>query len=165
MLVGTTSIEKSEQLAEAMQKRGYKQIDFLQPEALQKLYAAARSGPSKVFAVLTARFHEQAYIVAQAGVPGRITVATNIAGRGTDIQLGGNVEMRVAQVRRIVARPGAQTKEAEIRGGNVPRESDSRRRPLHHRHRTPPREPPDRQPVAGAALGAKAIRALNSSCR
>ena len=46
MLVGTTSIEKSEQLAEAMQKRGYKQIDFLQPEALQKLYAAARSATS-----------------------------------------------------------------------------------------------------------------------
>ncbi|MGH6835520.1 MAG: preprotein translocase subunit SecA [Methylocella sp.] len=99
MLVGTTSIEKSEQLAEAMQKQGYKQIDFLQPEALQKLYAAARSGkPSRLFAVLNARFHEQeAYIVAEAGVPGAITVATNMAGRGVDIQLGGNVEMRIAQ--------------------------------------------------------------------
>ncbi|MGH6844539.1 MAG: preprotein translocase subunit SecA, partial [Methylocella sp.] len=99
MLVGTTSIEKSEQLAEAMQKQGYKQIDFLQPEALQKLYAAARSGkPSRLFAVLNARFHEQeAYIVAEAGVPGAITVATNMAGRGVDIQLGCNVEMRIAQ--------------------------------------------------------------------
>src|SRR6202043_1362596 len=60
MLVGTTSIEKSEQLAEAMKKQGYKQIDFAEPEALQKLYAAARSDkPSKLFAVLNARFHEQ----------------------------------------------------------------------------------------------------------
>ena len=99
MLVGTTSIEKSEELAEAMKKHGYRQIDFSEPTALQKLYAAARSGkPSKLFAVLNARFHEQeAYIVAEAGVPGAITVATNMAGRGTDIQLGGNVEMRVAQ--------------------------------------------------------------------
>src|ERR1700731_3401216 len=99
MLVGTTSIEKSEQLAEAMKKHGYKQIDFAEPEALQKLYAASRSDkPSKLFAVLNARFHEQeAYIVAQAGVPGAITIATNMAGRGVDIQLGGNVEMRVAQ--------------------------------------------------------------------
>ncbi len=99
MLVGTTSIEKSEQLAEAMKRNGYKQIDFAEPEALHRLYAAARSAkPSKLFAVLNARFHEQeAYIVAEAGVPGAITVATNMAGRGTDIQLGGNVEMRVAQ--------------------------------------------------------------------
>ncbi|MGQ0444093.1 MAG: preprotein translocase subunit SecA [Beijerinckiaceae bacterium] len=99
MLVGTTSIEKSEQLAEAMTKQGYKQIDFTAPEALPKLYAAARSDkPSKLFAVLNARFHEQeAYIVAEAGVPGAITIATNMAGRGVDIQLGGNVEMRVAQ--------------------------------------------------------------------
>ncbi len=99
MLVGTTSIEKSEQLAEFLIDKGYRQIDFTEPAALQKLYVSARSGkPSKLFAVLNARFHEQeAYIVAEAGVPGAITVATNMAGRGTDIQLGGNVEMRVAQ--------------------------------------------------------------------
>jgi preprotein translocase subunit SecA len=99
MLVGTTSIEKSEQLAEYLEKSGYRKIDFTQPGALLELYAAARSGnPSKRFAVLNARFHEQeAYIVAEAGVPGAITIATNMAGRGTDIQLGGNVEMRVAQ--------------------------------------------------------------------
>jgi len=99
MLVGTTSIEKSEQLAEYLEKNGYRQIDFTQPGALLDLYAAARSGkPSKRFAVLNARFHEQeAYIVAEAGVPGAITIATNMAGRGTDIQLGGNVEMRVVQ--------------------------------------------------------------------
>src|SRR6202008_776187 len=47
---------------------------------------------------LTARYHEQeAYIVAQAGVPGAITIATNMAGRGTDIQLGGNADMRIRQ--------------------------------------------------------------------
>ncbi len=118
MLVGTTSIEKSEQLAEAMKKHGYKQIDFSQPEALQKLYAAARAGkPSKLFAVLNARFHEQeAYIVAEAGVPGAITIATNMAGRGTDIQLGGNVEMRVAQeCASLPPGPERDAKEAEIR--------------------------------------------------
>jgi preprotein translocase subunit SecA len=47
--------------------------------------------------VLNARYHEQeAQIVAQAGVPGAVTIATNMAGRGTDIQLGGNAEMRIA---------------------------------------------------------------------
>jgi preprotein translocase subunit SecA len=99
MLVGTTSIEKSEQLAETLERRGYKKIDFTKPHAMTALYAAARVGkPSKNFAVLNARFHEQeAFIIAQAGVPGAITVSTNMAGRGTDIQLGGNVEMRVKQ--------------------------------------------------------------------
>jgi preprotein translocase subunit SecA len=99
MLVGTTSIEKSEQLADFLKAKGYKMIDFGASGALDKLYASARSGkPSKNFAVLNARFHEQeAYIVAEAGVPGAITVATNMAGRGTDIQLGGNVDMRLKQ--------------------------------------------------------------------
>ena len=51
-----------------------------------------------MFAILNARYHEQeAYIVAQAGVPGAITIATNMAGRGTDIQLGGNADMRIRQ--------------------------------------------------------------------
>ncbi len=99
LLVGTASIEKSELLAGILTKHGYKQIDFDDPKALDRLYAAARSGkPSKQFAVLNARFHEQeAYIIAEAGVPGAITIATNMAGRGTDIQLGGNVTMRIAQ--------------------------------------------------------------------
>ncbi|KEC55714.1 preprotein translocase subunit SecA [Bartonella koehlerae] len=75
ILVGTTSIEKSEQLAERLRKEGITD-----------------------FRVLNARYHEQeAYIIAQAGVPGALTIATNMAGRGTDIQLGGNVEMRIRQ--------------------------------------------------------------------
>ncbi|EJJ25404.1 preprotein translocase subunit SecA [Rhizobium sp. CF142] len=73
VLVGTTSIEKSEFLAELMRKQGFSN-----------------------FQVLNARYHEQeAYIVAQAGVPGAVTIATNMAGRGTDIQLGGNLDMRI----------------------------------------------------------------------
>ena len=69
-LVGTTSIEKSELLSELLKK--------------DKV-------PHKV---LNARYHEQeAHIIAQAGVPGAVTIATNMAGRGTDIQLGGNLDM------------------------------------------------------------------------
>ena len=117
LLVGTTSIEKSEQLAEFLVQQGYKMIDFADPNGLSKLYAAARSGePSKMFAVLNARFHEQeAYIVAEAGVPGAITIATNMAGRGTDIQLGGNVEMRVAHECAGLEGAALEAKEAEIR--------------------------------------------------
>ncbi|MBZ9906698.1 preprotein translocase subunit SecA [Mesorhizobium sp. BR115XR7A] len=74
-LVGTTSIEKSEQLAERLRKEGFTD-----------------------FEVLNARHHErEAAIVAQAGKPGAITIATNMAGRGTDIKLGGNAEMRIAE--------------------------------------------------------------------
>ena len=102
---------------EFLTKHGYEQIDFSDPKALPKLYQAARSGkPSKLFAVLNARFHEhEAYIVAEAGVPGAITVATNMAGRGTDIQLGGNVEMRVAQECTGLEGDALKAKEAEIR--------------------------------------------------
>src|SRR6202049_98216 len=97
VLVGTASIEKSEVLAEYLKKHGYKQIEFGNENAMEKLYTAARAGkPAKLFAVLNARFHEQeAYIVAEAGVPGAITIATNMAGRGTDIKLGGSLEMRI----------------------------------------------------------------------
>src|SRR5260370_1016069 len=99
VLVGTASIEKSEVLADYLKKHGYKQIDFGNENAMEKLYAAARAGkPAKLFAVLNARFHEQeAYILADAGVPGAITIATNMAGRGTDIKLGGSLEMRILQ--------------------------------------------------------------------
>lgn len=74
VLVGTTSIEKSEILSAALKKRKI------------------------VHNILNARHHEQeAQIIAQAGTPGTVTIATNMAGRGTDIQLGGNLEMRVEQ--------------------------------------------------------------------
>jgi preprotein translocase subunit SecA len=82
VLVGTTSIEKSEQLSEILKKRKIQH------------------------AVLNARYHEQeAYIVAQAGVPGAVTIATNMAGRGTDIQLGGNADMRIRQELTAVTDP------------------------------------------------------------
>ncbi|MGO4165370.1 preprotein translocase subunit SecA [Novosphingobium sp. YAF33] len=72
VLVGTVSIEKSELLSDFLNKEGVKH------------------------SVLNARFHEmEAHIVAQAGSLGAVTIATNMAGRGTDIQLGGNVEFRV----------------------------------------------------------------------
>jgi preprotein translocase subunit SecA len=72
VLVGTTSIEKSEMLAAMLKKNKIKHN------------------------VLNARHHEQeAFIIAQAGRPGAVTIATNMAGRGTDIQLGGNLDMRV----------------------------------------------------------------------
>src|SRR6266404_1914106 len=99
MLVGTTSIEKSEQLAEMLRKKGWEQHDFSDPNAFAALYSGDEGATKvKVFAILNARYHEQeAYIVAQAGVPGAITIATNMAGRGTDIQLGGNADMRIKQ--------------------------------------------------------------------
>ncbi len=99
VLVGTTSIEKSEQLAEMLRQEGWEQHDFSDPNAFAALYDGdQRTAQEKVFAVLNARYHEQeAYIVAQAGVPGAITIATNMAGRGTDIQLGGNADMRIRQ--------------------------------------------------------------------
>ena len=99
VLVGTTSIEKSEQLAEMLRQHGWEQHDFSDPNAFASLYSGDEgASKAKVFAILNARYHEQeAYIVSQAGVPGAITIATNMAGRGTDIQLGGNADMRIRQ--------------------------------------------------------------------
>jgi preprotein translocase subunit SecA len=94
ILVGTTSIEKSELLAERLRKEGIKD-----------------------FQVLNARHHEQeAQIVAQAGKPGAITIATNMAGRGTDIQLGGNVEMRLSEeLGDMPEGPEREAREAALR--------------------------------------------------
>src|SRR6476620_11850064 len=99
VLVGTTSIEKSEQLAEMLRQQGWEQHDFSDPNAFAALYSGDDgASKAKVFAILNARYHEQeAYIIGQAGVPGAITIATNMAGRGTDIQLGGNADMRIRQ--------------------------------------------------------------------
>ncbi|MEO3427232.1 preprotein translocase subunit SecA [Pelagibius sp. CAU 1746] len=92
ILVGTVSIEKSELLSELLKKAGIKHQ------------------------VLNARFHEQeAFIIAQAGVPGAVTIATNMAGRGTDIQLGGNLDMRIAQEAAPIEDEAAREKKtAEI---------------------------------------------------
>ena len=99
VLVGTTSIEKSEQLAEMLRQQGWEQHDFSDPNAFAALYSGDEGATkAKVFAILNARYHEQeAYIISQAGVPGAITIATNMAGRGTDIQLGGSADMRIRQ--------------------------------------------------------------------
>ena len=114
ILVGTTSIEKSEQLAAALKAKGFKQKEFTDADAFRPLYDGdQKSSKEKVFAVLNARYHEQeAQIIAQAGIPGAVTIATNMAGRGTDIQLGGNADMRIKQELGDME-PGEQRKQAE----------------------------------------------------
>ncbi len=92
VLVGTVSIEKSERLASTLKKRGMK------------------------FEVLNAKQHErEAHIIAQAGMPGAITVATNMAGRGVDIMLGGNPdEMAKAELRKLDMDPTDPTYDTEL---------------------------------------------------
>jgi preprotein translocase subunit SecA len=118
VLVGTTSIEKSETLAEMLKSHGFKQVDLEDPQAFAPLYDGDQgTAAEKVFAVLNARYHEQeAFIVSQAGVPGAITIATNMAGRGTDIQLGGNADMRIAaELASMEDGPEKQAKAEAIR--------------------------------------------------
>src|SRR5712672_2425228 len=119
VLVGTTSIEKSEQLAEMLRQRGWEQHDFSDPNAFAALYSGDDgASKAKVFAILNARYHEQeAYIISQAGVPGAVTIATNMAGRGTDIQLGGNVDMRIRQELKDL--PDAHARERDPRATEI----------------------------------------------
>lgn len=111
LLVGTTSIEKSEILAETLKRAGYRQRDF------SALYDPDAKDAAKVFQVLNARYHEQeAHIIAQAGIPGAVTIATNMAGRGTDIQLGGSADLRIAQeLAEMPEGPEREQREQEIR--------------------------------------------------
>ena len=90
VLVGTTSIEKSELLSQMLNER------------------------KVTHNVLNARYHEQeAQIISQAGSPGAITIATNMAGRGTDIQLGGNADMRIDVELKDVKKGAARDKKIE----------------------------------------------------
>jgi preprotein translocase subunit SecA len=93
VLVGTVSIEKSELLSEILKTKNI-------PHA-----------------VLNARYHEQeAFIIADAGVPGAVVIATNMAGRGTDIQLGGNLQMRIErEMSTITDEAEREKKLAEIK--------------------------------------------------
>ena len=131
VLVGTVSIEKSEHLSGLLKER---KIEH---------------------SVLNARYHEQeAHIIAQAGQPGAITIATNMAGRGTDIQLGGNADMRVVQELSALKSDAAREKEGARdphpdpgRDRGQPEDRDRGRRALRHRHRAP-RGAADRQPAS-----------------
>ncbi len=118
VLVGTTSIENSEMLSGHLAKADL---------------------PHEV---LNAKQHaREAEIVAQAGRPKAVTIATNMAGRGTDIVLGGAIEPRsssCARTRPLGAdREGAADRQAALRVAGEARRGDRRRRPAHRRHRTP----------------------------
>ncbi|GGY39615.1 preprotein translocase subunit SecA [Parvularcula lutaonensis] len=115
VLVGTVSIEKSEYLSQLLSDKKFwrevaadlrKKADDLKDKQVEEkaeltkladeIEAMSRKPIPVPHSVLNARFHEQeAEIVAKAGEPGAVTIATNMAGRGTDIQLGGSVDMEI----------------------------------------------------------------------
>ncbi|MGF1551965.1 MAG: preprotein translocase subunit SecA [Paracoccaceae bacterium] len=141
ILVGTTSIEKSERLSAVLKnpkalRRIAEQLDKFRgqikpgKEAERAEYLESTAAHLRDLAeakglphqVLNARYHEQeAGIVAQAGRPGAVTIATNMAGRGTDIKLGGNAEMMLADA--LAAAPEGEDEavrrriEAEVEEG------------------------------------------------
>ena len=111
-LVGTTSIETSEFLSGLLQQEGIEHQ------------------------VLNAKQHErEAMVVAQAGRPGTVTIATNMAGRGTDIVLGGNLEAELAALPPEADEATREAVRAELAA--APRSGDPSGRPAHRRHRTP----------------------------
>jgi len=130
VLAGTTSIEKSEMLSELLKDKTYlnalsesirkraetfkkdedKKVELEKSQQIEALINSKGCIPHNV---LNARFHEQeASIVADAGTEGAVTIATNMAGRGTDIQLGGNFDMRLA---KALEDAGEGADEAKIR--------------------------------------------------
>ena len=128
VLVGTVSIEKSEMLSEFLEREGIKH------------------------SVLNARFHEsEAHIVAQAGRLGAVTIATNMAGRGTDIQLGGNLDFRMLDEfpDLVVGTPEYEAQAEKIRAEIAEEKQRALDigRPVRARHRAP-REPAHRQPAS-----------------
>ena len=102
VLVGTVSIEKSENFSSQLKKKNI---------------------PHKV---LNARFHEQeAGIIAEAGVPGAVTIATNMAGRGTDIQLGGNFDRRIEKLEEEI---GSSSDKFEIQKEKIREEIEKNKK-------------------------------------
>jgi preprotein translocase subunit SecA len=144
VLVGTTSIEKSELLSGLLKDKSYikelgatlrgqangladkrdaDQKTYLDDAGrfLEELGARSRGSNEPLIPhhVLNARYHEQeALIVAQAGVPGAVTIATNMAGRGTDIQLGGNIDFRLKDwiAEQQKTKTNGELTESDIRG-------------------------------------------------
>ncbi len=147
VLVGTTSIEKSELLSGMLKdrafikelgatlltqasgitdKRDVAQKTYLEDAGrfLEDLGAKGRGSNEQLIPhhVLNARYHEQeAFIVAQAGVPGGVTIATNMAGRGTDIQLGGNIDF---QLKAWLAEKSQANGSGEIPESDIRRERE-----------------------------------------
>ena len=136
VLVGTISVEVSELLSATLRKRGI---------------------PHTVLNAKPEFAEREGEIIAEAGRPGAVTIATNMAGRGVDIKLGGNAEhLTQLELAKLGLKPGDPDYEERFaqvlpeprgQGRGGPREGHGGRRPVHLRHRAP-RVAPDRQPAA-----------------